>query len=144
MHNKLNIIKSNYTHWTEISTRWRDMDAIGHINHVVYLTYMESSRVDLLKKIGFPGLIREMDESAILGGLEIHYLMQASHPEILDVGSRISRIGEKSYDINSVVYKKKSEDLLCAATFRMIAFNYKKNKTIKVPKIIVEAYDNNK
>ena len=144
MYNKINIIKSNYSHWTEISTRWRDMDAIGHINHVIYLTYMESSRVDFLNKIGFSGPLKEMDESAILGGIEIHYLMQASHPQTLEIGSRISRIGERSYDIDSVIYKNKTEDILCVATFRMIAFNYKKNQTIKVPKIIVEAYNNNK
>lgn len=142
MYNKKNIIKSNFNHWTELETRWRDMDAIGHLNHVIYLTYMETSRVDLLKKLGYPGLIKEMNESAILGGLEIHYLMQASHPEKLEVGSRISRVGSKSYDIDSVIYKKNTDSLLCFATFKMIAFNYKKNKTIKVPKIIKEAYSN--
>ena len=144
MHNKINIIKSNYQYWTVINTRWRDMDAIGHINHAIYLSYMETSRVDFLRKIGFIGLIKEMDESAILGGLEINYLIQGTHPETLEVGSRISRIGEKSYDIDSVIYRNKSDDLLCAATFRMIAFNYKKNQTIKVPEFIIEAYNNDK
>ncbi len=29
---------------TIVALRWRDMDAYGHINHVVYLTYLEEAR----------------------------------------------------------------------------------------------------
>ena len=120
------------------------MDAIGHLNHTTYLTYMESSRVELYEKLGYPGLAREMDESAILASLEVNYFNQVSHPETLEIGNRISRIGNTSYDIDSVIFKKNSNRLLCAATFKMVAFNYKKNEAIKVPKLILDAYDKGK
>ena len=29
---------------TVVALRWRDMDAYGHVNHVVYLTYLEEVR----------------------------------------------------------------------------------------------------
>ncbi len=29
---------------TVVAIRWRDMDAYGHVNHVVYLTYLEEAR----------------------------------------------------------------------------------------------------
>jgi acyl-CoA thioester hydrolase len=29
---------------TVVALRWRDMDAYGHVNHVVYLTYLEEAR----------------------------------------------------------------------------------------------------
>jgi acyl-CoA thioester hydrolase len=29
---------------TVVALRWRDMDALGHVNHVVYLTYLEEGR----------------------------------------------------------------------------------------------------
>jgi acyl-CoA thioesterase FadM len=28
---------------TVVPLRWRDMDAYGHVNHVVYLTYLRGS-----------------------------------------------------------------------------------------------------
>ena len=28
----------------EVDVRWRDTDAMGHVNHVVFLTYLEESR----------------------------------------------------------------------------------------------------
>lgn len=144
MINKNNIQRSRFLFWTEIKTRWRDMDAIGHLNHTTYLTYMESSRVELYEKLGYPGLAREMDESAILASLEVNYFHQISHPETLEIGNKISRIGNTSYDIDSVIVKKNSNRLLCAATFKMVAFNYRKNMAIKVPKIILDAYNKGK
>ena len=39
--------RKDFDFWTKMQTRWRDMDSLGHINHAAYLTYMESSRVDV-------------------------------------------------------------------------------------------------
>ena len=31
----------------QVDVRWRDTDAIGHVNHVVFLTYLEEARDEL-------------------------------------------------------------------------------------------------
>jgi acyl-CoA thioester hydrolase len=36
---------------TVVALRWRDMDAYGHVNHVVYLTYLEEARDATLARI---------------------------------------------------------------------------------------------
>jgi len=36
---------------TVVALRWRDMDAYGHVNHVVYLTYLEEARDAALARI---------------------------------------------------------------------------------------------
>jgi acyl-CoA thioester hydrolase len=28
----------------QVSLRWRDLDALGHVNHAVFLTYLEEGR----------------------------------------------------------------------------------------------------
>jgi acyl-CoA thioester hydrolase len=38
-------------HETVVALRWRDMDALGHVNHVVYLTYLEEARDAALARI---------------------------------------------------------------------------------------------
>jgi acyl-CoA thioester hydrolase len=35
-------------HEKEIEIRWRDLDAFGHVNHVVFLTYLEEVRDEWL------------------------------------------------------------------------------------------------
>jgi len=36
---------------TVVALRWRDMDALGHVNHVVYLTYLEEGRDAAIERI---------------------------------------------------------------------------------------------
>jgi len=36
---------------TIVALRWRDMDAYGHVNHVVYLTYLEEGRDAAIARI---------------------------------------------------------------------------------------------
>ena len=82
--NRLDI--ADFDFWHHLQTRWRDMDSLGHINHAAYLSYMESARVDVYIKMGYSGIRKEMDDSAILASMEIHYLEQiAPASEVLDV-----------------------------------------------------------
>jgi acyl-CoA thioester hydrolase len=36
---------------TVVALRWRDMDAYGHVNHVVYLTFLEEARDAAIARI---------------------------------------------------------------------------------------------
>ena len=133
-----NLQTSDFDFWSTIHSRWRDMDALGHIYHTSYLSYMESARVDVYIELGYSGIRREMDESTILASMDVHYTQQASHPSTFEVGHRISRIGNKSFDFLSAIFDKEDKKLLCSALFKMVAYNYKTDKTIPVPEIIRE------
>ena len=42
-------------HEKQIEIRWRDLDVFGHVNHVVYLTYLEEARDEWLgRALGNP------------------------------------------------------------------------------------------
>jgi acyl-CoA thioester hydrolase len=131
-----NLQRTDFDFWTSIDTRWRDMDSLGHLNHAVYLTYMESARVNVYIQLGYTGIRKEMDESTILGSMDVHYLAQATHPATLDVGHRICRVGTKSFDFLAGVFQ--DDKLVCSALFKLVAFNYKLNKPIPVPEKIKE------
>jgi acyl-CoA thioester hydrolase len=43
-------------HEKRIEIRWRDLDAFNHVNHVVFLTYLEEARDEWLgRALGDPG-----------------------------------------------------------------------------------------
>ena len=133
-----NLQRSDFDYWSSIKTRWRDMDALGHLNHAVYLGYMESARVDVYIQLGFSGIRKDMDESTILASMDVHYLSQVKHPASLDVGHRICRVGTKSFDFLAAVFDEEQEKPVCSALFKMVTFNYKMNQPILVPEPIRE------
>ena len=131
-----NLQRSDFDFWSSINTRWRDMDALGHLNHAIYLGYMETARVDVYIQLGFSGIRKDMDESTILGSMDVHYLLQVKHPASLDVGHRICRVGSKSFDFLAAIFIENEEKPVCSALFKMVAFNYDLNKAIPVPDLI--------
>ena len=131
-----NLQRSDFDYWSTINTRWRDMDALGHLNHAIYLGYMETARVDVYIQLGFSGIRKDMDESTILGSMDVHYLSQVKHPSSLDVGHRICRVGSKSFDFLAAIFIENEEKPVCSALFKMVAFNYDLNKAILVPDLI--------
>ncbi len=132
----MNLQRSDFDYWSPTNTRWRDMDALGHLNHAIYLEYMETARVDVYIQLGFSGVRKDMDESTILGSMDVHYLSQVKHPASLDVGHRICRVGSKSFDFLAAIFRENEEEPVCSALFKMVAFNYDVNKAIPVPDLI--------
>ena len=130
--------RSDFDYWSPTNTRWRDMDALGHLNHAIYLEYMETARVDVYTQLGYTGIRKDMDESTILGSMDVHYLSQVKHPASLDVGHRICRVGSKSFDFLAAIFRENEEEPVCSALFKMVAFNYDSNKAIPVPDLIRE------
>jgi acyl-CoA thioester hydrolase len=126
----------DFDFWTSLHTRWRDMDALGHVNHTAFLSYMETARVDAYIQLGFERINMRMDNSTILGNIEITYLAQLGHPSSLKIGHRIIRVGTKSYDLISGIFLQPNNTLVCSAYFKLVSFNYEKNKTILVPEKI--------
>src|SRR6476620_3506353 len=53
--------------------RWSDMDAYGHVNNVVYLTYLEEARVDMLFALGSDDRDKALAEGVLVAHHEIDY-----------------------------------------------------------------------
>ena len=39
-------------HAMDISIRWGDMDAMGHVNNTVYFRYLETARIEWMRSVG--------------------------------------------------------------------------------------------
>ena len=119
-----------------VNTRWKDLDAFRHINNAVFLSYIEDARIVLLKRWN----INYAEKSLIVASVKIDYLKQVKHPSSLIIGQKISRIGHKSFDIQSAVFNKKDTDPVCISTITSVAFDFIKNQTVKVFEEIIDDY----
>jgi acyl-CoA thioesterase FadM len=81
-------------HQKRIEIRWRDLDAFGHVNHVVFLTYLEESRDEWLG-----GSLGDRDGvwDWVLARVEVDYRRELALADDAVVAScRLSRIGRSS------------------------------------------------
>ena len=133
---KEKVQKKDYKFWTEGYTRWGDMDGLRHINHAAYLSYMETARMEWLNESGLEKGNWETERGVILASVNVDYFTQIHHPLELEIGMAVSRVGKKSFDLLTGIFKKGRTEAIVQATFIMVAFNYNLNQTIPIPSVV--------
>ena len=121
----------------EIETRWRDLDAFGHVNNAVFATYIETARGTLFKKWNLP--FDGKGKSLIVASITINYHQQLKHPTNIIIGQKITRIGNTSFDVESTLFNNNNkEEPIATSKVTVVCFDFEKQKSIPVFKQIVE------
>ena len=120
----------------EIKTRWRDLDAFGHVNNATFATYVEDARISMFKRWNLSQI--SGNRSVIAASLKLDFKQQLSHPSEIVIGQRISRIGTTSFDIQAVIYKKDAPNSsICETLLTCVCFDYNEQKPVNVyPEIV--------
>jgi len=80
--------------------RWSDMDAYGHVNNVVFLTYLEEARVDMLFVLGAEMGSKALSEGVLVARHEIDYKRPlVYHPRGVDIEMWVSQVKGASFEI---------------------------------------------
>lgn len=84
-------------HETTVNVRFSEMDPYGHVNHVVYLAYLEQGRIDLMDHIGW-GLdtMQERGLGVIVVEVQIKYHAPASYGDVLTVRTSVEELRRAS------------------------------------------------
>ena len=95
------------THEKEIEIRWRDLDAFEHVNHVVFLTYLEEVRDEWLgRSLGDPDLVW----GYVVARVEIDYRRELTLADDVVVATcALDRIGTKSVTTTESVRTRSGE-----------------------------------
>ena len=118
------------THEKRIEIRWRDVDNYGHVNNAVYLTYLESARVTYMRDVlGVESLENLL---VIVASIQIDFRSRASLGEVLEIGSRVSRVGGKSFDLDHEI-RGPGGRLVAEAHTVLVAFDYDQDGAMDVP-----------
>jgi conserved hypothetical protein TIGR00051 len=83
-----------------IQVRFRDLDALGHVNNAVYLTYLEVARAAYFSRLE-PDWVGK--GRFILARAEVDFLRPILLQDPVEVGVRVVRLGRSSFDMEYLV-----------------------------------------
>ena len=135
MKSQAKITDFHFTH--KLQTLWRDCDAFRHINNATYLSYIEDARLELMRRWG----ITQDGKSVIVASIKIDYYKQVVHPTKLIIGQRVSRLGNKSFDITSIVFNRDTNEAVCESVITIVCFDFSTNMTVPVYNEVKEDYN---
>ena len=87
--------ESPFTVVYELQARFRDTDAMGHINNAVYITYLEVARQEYWRRLA--GDTNYQRVPFILARVECDFRSEARMDEQLELHVRCAWIGSKSF-----------------------------------------------
>lgn len=127
----------DYPSYVEIPVQWGDMDAMQHVNNIMYLRYMESSRIkfftDVLK-IGFsPDGV-----GAILAEIHCKYKFPLTYPDTVIAASRIlpESMDEYSVKIQHTIVSIKHQRVAAEGIARIVFYDYLEKKKAMIPEAV--------
>ena len=124
-------MKFNYS--TRIKIRFRDLDAFGHVNNVVYLTYFEEARVAYCKQLGIFVELTKSPISFIILDNYCKYEVPLRVLEAIDVFVRIAELKSKSFQFQYKIVLADSERIVATGYSTAVAYDYSKRQTIPIP-----------
>jgi acyl-CoA thioester hydrolase len=86
-----------------LAVRFGDLDALGHVNHVVYLAYVEQVRTQYFQEV--LGIEVPAGLTWVIARVSCDYLLPLAFGDLVDVGWRLSRLGRASADYEFVLVR---------------------------------------
>lgn len=120
--------------WTVVAPlrpRFRDTDAMGHVNNAVYVTYLEVARQEYWRAFRQDPNYRVIP--FILARVEIDFRSEALMHELLELRIRCSYVGGKSFAFEYEVRDQATDRLVVQANSVQVFYDYASKSSIPCP-----------
>ena len=123
---------NDFHYKTTLPIRFADIDAFGHVNNAIYLTYFEIARSSYWTEV-----VQWDWETMgiIIGRAEINFIKPINLNDQVLAYVRTSRIGNSSFDLEYVLVKVNNgvEEVCTTGSTVCIAFDYSQNQSSAIP-----------
>jgi acyl-CoA thioester hydrolase len=116
---------------THIEVRFRDLDALGHVNNAVYLTYFEIARLHYWKKLfGNEAFHRH---SFVVVRAECNYRSPAHAGEVLRVFAKVSELKRSSFIFEYEIVEPHTRRIVADGSTVQACFDPKEKRAKPIP-----------
>jgi acyl-CoA thioester hydrolase len=90
---------------TRVKVRQYELDTLGHLNHAVYHSYGEVSRLELMELAGGVSGLREANLGAVLLESHISFRRELRAGDVVEITCDAKFGSGKTFQMNSDIYK---------------------------------------
>lgn len=123
-------------HKSNIQIRFKDVDALGHVNNANHLTYFEYARIQYFDALVGTDIDWE-NEGMILAQQTVNYKKPIYLKDVIHVNTWFVKAGTTSFELAYEIIRteKDGSETICATGSSVqVAYSYKDQKPVAVPK----------
>ncbi len=118
-------------HECPIDVRWGDLDMLGHVNNVAYMTYFEHARTEMMRTIR--QMTREEGVGLVVVQANISYKASAKCPGALKVVTTVKRMGNTSMTLHQCLRDREGDTVYSEADVTLVWVDMAQNQPVPVP-----------
>ena len=113
-----------------LAVRFRDCDAMGHVNHAVYFTYFEQCRLTFWREVtGTPS----PHTRVIVAHAECDYRAPARFGDELEITLAVGSIGRSSFALIYEITHVKIGQPIASGRTVMVTYDYDTSRSVPLP-----------
>ncbi len=112
-----------------LTVRFRDCDAFGHVNNAVYLTYLEEARSHWLFSLTRAASLEQIP--FIVASVQIDYRSPAHFPEDLAISVRVDEVRSRSFALASEIVC--GDRLVANARVVLVTYDHATRRAVPIP-----------
>jgi len=118
-----------------IPIAWGDMDALKHVNNILFFKYFETARIKYFEEAGFIETMEKDSIGPILASISAKFIKPLFYPDTVTVGTRVSAI-EPTHFIMEYIIESKSKGIAALGESKLVAYDYRSLKKTALPDIV--------
>lgn len=122
---------SDFTVYTDVDVRFRDSDAMGHVNNAVYLTYLEVGRQAYWQRLD-PGQVYD-GVPFVLARACIDFKHPARTGDAVRVGLGVHWMSQRAFGMRYRLTLRDAGTLLAEAETVQVTYDYAARTSMPVP-----------
>ena len=132
--------RRDFAHFHKIETRWKDNDIFGHVNNVVYYSYIDTAVNAFLIEQG----VLDLQNSKIVGLVaetQCRYNSSLAFPDTVYVGLRLAHLGNSSIRYEFGVFRNDQDVASAQGHFVHVYVDIESNRPVPMPETLIRAAD---
>ena len=138
MTSELLAFKAQYSVVIELPVQWGDMDALAHVNNVVYLRWFESARIAYFDQVSFMAKLQTDKLGPILASSEIKYRVPIEYPDSVFVGVAVKRLGDNDLVQHYGVFSLAKNMVTTIGESRIVMYDFNHQAKVTIPDDVLE------
>lgn len=117
----------------EIPVAWGEMDAMGHVNNIVYLRWFECARIAYFERIGWLEGGRVNGIGPILHSTQARFRAPVKWPDTITVSARVADLGEDRFTMFYEVQSHALGRVAADGSGLVVSFDYRRESKVALP-----------
>jgi acyl-CoA thioester hydrolase len=128
-------VRADYRWFCAVTTRWMDNDAYGHVNNVVYYSWIDTAVNRFLLDHGLLDLVAS-PAVGIVAETGCRYISPITYPDDVTVGIRVAKLGRSSVRYEVGIFRGEADSAAAEGYFVHVYADRVGRRPVAIPDFV--------